>query len=227
MSFDKRFYGLYSALIADADDPESLGRVKLIIPQVLGNNITEWALPVNGSVPEINLPYGSFYTTTDQAVGVNTATVVTNWIAADTNKSYVNGTRLYVEETGDYLLSLSTIFIKTNSSSGTADMWVRINGTDVPDSNTRVTLSGSNAEVVLVATLILDLNAGDYVELVASSNSTNTAISYSPAGVGPAVPGVLSTLNLIGKWKPQPGTKAWAMFEGGDPNFPVWMGALA
>ena len=231
MSFDKRFYGIYSAIIADGQDPEGLGRVKLIIPQVLGDNITEWALPVNGSVPEINYPYGTFIKAGNQAVtGTNTATVVTGWVEEDANRSNSSNTQIFVEESGDYLFQFSTVFTKSGGSLTTADMWLRKNGTNIANTNTRVTISGNNEETVITVPFILDLDAGDYLEIVFSSPESTTKItgySASSTPTRPAMPAIIVTLSLVGKWKPQPGTKAWAMFEGGDPNFPVWMGALA
>ena len=223
---DDKYFGIYRGVVVDNADPLDRGRLKLLVPQVSGEAVTDWAWPVIGAIGQHKYPYGTFFTNTDQSIGVNTATVVNNWIEADTSRSYLDGTRLYVEETGDYFLQFSAMIIKTNASTGTADVWVRKNGVDIPDSNTRITLSGSNAEVVMAAALILDLDAGDYIQLVASANSTNTLISHSSAGVGPAVPGVIATLNLVGKWKPQPGSGVWAMFEGGDPNFPVWIGGF-
>lgn len=223
---DNNYFGIYRALVIDNDDPEGLGRVKLQIPQVLGENVTEWAWPIGGAISQSKIPYATFFTQTDQSVGVNTATVVNNWVEADTNRAYLDGNNMYVQETGDYFFQFSAMFTKTNASSGTADMWIRKNGVDVPDSNTRITLSGSNAEIVMSVSTILDLDAGDYLQLVCSASATNTLISHSPAGVGPAVPGVIATLNLVGKWKPQPGTGVWATFEGGDPNFPLWIGGF-
>lgn len=224
MSIDQKYYGIYRGKVYDANDPEGLGRIQLIVPQVLGQSVTDWAYPVSGAISQRNWPYGTFYTNTDQAIGVNTATVVNNWIESDTSKTYLDGTRIYVEETGDYFAQFSCMFIKTNASSGTADMWIRKNGTDLPDSNTRVTLAGSNSEITMTVGLVLDLDAGDYIQFVSSASASNILLSHSPASVGPAVPGIIATLNLIGKWKPQPGTGVWVMFEGGDPNFPLWTG---
>jgi hypothetical protein len=31
---------------------------------------------------------------------------------------------------------------------------------------------------------------------------------------------------IIGGYTPQPGDGCWVMFEGGDPNFPLWLGAF-
>jgi hypothetical protein len=224
VSSENKFYGIYRGVIADANDPLDLGRAKLYVPQVLGEAVTDWAWPVGGAINQINYPYGTFYTNTDQAIGVNTATIVNNWIEADTSKTYLNGTRIYVEESGDYLVQFSAMFIKTNASSGTANMWFRKNGVDIPDSNTKITLAGNNSEITMTVPLILDLDAGDYIQFVSSASNTNTFLSHDNAGVGPAVPGVIATISLIGKYKPKPDTPAWAMFEGGDPNFPLWVG---
>lgn len=222
---DRRYYGIYEGLVVDSNDPENQGRLQVKVPQLFGNSITDWVRCSSGSIGQSKYPYGTFYTTTDQAIGVNTATVVNNWIEADTSKTYLEGTRIYVEETGDYFVQFSCMFIKTNASSGTANMWFRKNGSDVPDSNTKITLAGNNSEITMTVSLILDLDAGDYIQFVSSASNTNTFLSHDPAGVGPATPGIIATINLVGKWKPQPGTIVWIMFIAGDPNFPIWIGA--
>lgn len=45
-----RYYGKYRAIVADVEDPQNLGRLKLSIPSVLGQETSDWALPVT--------PYG-------------------------------------------------------------------------------------------------------------------------------------------------------------------------
>ncbi len=40
-----RYYGKYRAFIADNEDPESRGRCKLVIPSILGDTVSDWALP--------------------------------------------------------------------------------------------------------------------------------------------------------------------------------------
>lgn len=45
MSFDKRFYGIYLGVCVDNADPEKENKIRLIVPQVLGQEITDWALP--------------------------------------------------------------------------------------------------------------------------------------------------------------------------------------
>jgi len=40
-----RFFGKYAGLVADVDDPESLGRIRATVPEVLGETTSGWALP--------------------------------------------------------------------------------------------------------------------------------------------------------------------------------------
>jgi hypothetical protein len=42
---DKRFYGIYNGICTDNDDPDNLYKIKLQVPQILGEEITEWAPP--------------------------------------------------------------------------------------------------------------------------------------------------------------------------------------
>jgi hypothetical protein len=47
-----KFYGIYQGICADVDDPENDSRIKLQVPQVMGQEITEWAracLPVTAN----------------------------------------------------------------------------------------------------------------------------------------------------------------------------------
>lgn len=45
MTFDKRFYGIYLGICVNNEDPENNQRIQLMVPQVLGQEITEWADP--------------------------------------------------------------------------------------------------------------------------------------------------------------------------------------
>jgi len=39
------FYGLYRGVCVDNADPQKLDRITLIVPQILGETVTDWALP--------------------------------------------------------------------------------------------------------------------------------------------------------------------------------------
>jgi hypothetical protein len=45
MTYDKRFYGVYQGVCVDINDPQNSSRIRLQVPQVLGNEYTNWAEP--------------------------------------------------------------------------------------------------------------------------------------------------------------------------------------
>ncbi|THB70771.1 MAG: phage tail protein [Gammaproteobacteria bacterium] len=49
-SSTQRYYGKYRGFVVDREDPDKLGRLKLMVPSILGEEVTGWALPC--------LPYG-------------------------------------------------------------------------------------------------------------------------------------------------------------------------
>ena len=40
-----RYYGKYRGIVEDNEDPENLGRIKALVPEVLGDVVSGWALP--------------------------------------------------------------------------------------------------------------------------------------------------------------------------------------
>lgn len=56
MANDKRFYGTYRGTVASTQDPDKLRRVKLTVPQVLGEEQTEWAWPQDQSAVQATVP---------------------------------------------------------------------------------------------------------------------------------------------------------------------------
>ena len=43
--YNAKFYGLYEGICAENDDPEGENKIKLQVPQVMGQEMTEWARP--------------------------------------------------------------------------------------------------------------------------------------------------------------------------------------
>ena len=231
MSFDKRFYGIYQAVCVNNDDPDERGRITMQIPQILGESVTGWANPVGGTLSQWNYPYGTFVETQAQPVsGANVPTIATFDTIEDVNNiELIDTTKITVLENGDYFFQFSAQFHKTGSSSEQADIWLRKNGIDIPRTNSRVTLQGNPNEVLIAVSYILDLDVNDYVEVVFSSSGTTVGLvahTGLTTPTRPDIPSIIATINLVGKYKPKPGTVVWASFLGGDPNFPLWIGAI-
>jgi hypothetical protein len=49
-------HGVYIGSVVNANDPQNRSRVKLYIPQVLGNAVSNWAVPLGFGVSSVPVP---------------------------------------------------------------------------------------------------------------------------------------------------------------------------
>lgn len=142
--------------------------------------------------------YGSFYdTATQNAAVINTAYPITI-NSTDISEGVYIGTptsRVYVDRVGTYNFQFSAQLLKSGGGSGNVYIWYRVNGADIANSATIVTLAGSSSAVVAAWNFVVEMNAGDYFELVWSTNNTNCEIHATGASSPvPAVPSVILTV---------------------------------
>ena len=144
------------------------------------------------------LRYGSFYDTTDQTAAViNTAYAMT-FNSTDLSKGVTIGTptsRVYVDTHNIYNIQFSAQFVNTAGGTHNVWVWLRKNGTDVANSATTLRLQGNNAEAVAAWNFLLDMNAGDYFELMWEVSDLAVSLLADPASaVHPAIPSVILTV---------------------------------
>jgi hypothetical protein len=142
--------------------------------------------------------YGSFYdTTTQTAAAINTAYAMT-FNTTDLSNGVTIGSptsRIYVDRSNVYNVQFSAQLDKTAGGVGLIWIWLRKNGTNVPDSAGQIRIQGNNAETLAAWNYIIQLNAGDYIELMWEVDDTSVQILYDPAtAVHPAVPSVILTV---------------------------------
>jgi len=212
---------MYRGEVVNSNDPLKKGRIQFKCAQVYGKAVSGWAWPVSGVPGQNRMPYGIFSSGVDQTLS-STTVVSFDRTEDNTNIKLVDSTKLKVEEGGDYFFQFSAQFAKAGSSAGQADIWLRKNGTDIPRTRSRVALQGNPNELLATLNFIVDLEANDYVQIVAGIVS-GTDISLEAFTNNPSI---IASLNLIGKYKPKKGSPVWVMFEGGDPNFPIWIGTF-
>ena len=146
-----------------------------------------------------SLRYGTFYDTTDQtAAAINTAYAIT-LNNTDLSSGVYRGTptsRIYVDRPGAYNFHFSVQLITTNSSDKDVYIWARINGADVANSATKLTIGGVNGHAFVAAwNFVLRMNTGDYFELMWATSDTNVKIDASAAtAFCPAIPSVILTV---------------------------------
>jgi hypothetical protein len=144
------------------------------------------------------LRYGSFYDTTDQTAAViNTAYAMT-FNSTDLSAGVTIGTptsRVYVDTHNVYNIQFSAQFVNTAGGAHNVWVWLRKNGTDVANSTTTLRLQGNNAETVAAWNFLLDMNAGDYFELMWEVSDLAVALLADPASaVHPAIPSIILTV---------------------------------
>jgi hypothetical protein len=112
-----------------------------------------------------------------------------------------NASRMRVSQTGLYELIFSIQLDKSGGGVSPCDVWLRKNGTDIPNSASQVVVNGTNGETVLTVDFFLQLVANDYIEIVfASTDATMTVTSFNAITtpyVRPAVPSIIATMKLI------------------------------
>lgn len=108
--------------------------------------------------------------------------------------------RINIVKTGMYLITFSAVG-KSTTANATLDIWFKVNGSNVPRSNTLSRFVGAANERVITVTFIYSFTAGDYFELAMHSdtNGTNLIATGSATGppVVPASPSIILTVNKI------------------------------
>jgi hypothetical protein len=142
--------------------------------------------------------YGSFYdTTTQTAAAINTAYAMT-FNTVDLSVGVTRGTptsRIYVDTLNVYNVQFSAQIDKTAGGVGLVWIWLRKNGVNVPDSAGQIRIQGNNAEILAAWNYVIELNAGDYIELMWEVDDTSVILLAEVASaVHPSVPSVILTV---------------------------------
>ena len=104
--------------------------------------------------------------------------------------------RVYVNAAGIFNIQFSAQLVKTTASAGNIFIWLRINGTDVAESATKVTLQGSNAASVAAWNFLVQMASGDYFELMWSTDDTKCEIlANTTVAPVPAIPSIILTVS--------------------------------
>lgn len=176
----------------------------IVVAAVLASDATSGAIMVRPTIP-IGLDYGSFSDTTDQTIAaINTAypiqfntTDVSHGITV-ANDGSGNPTRITASQAGLYSISVSNQYTSSNSSAQDIQTWLAQNGSNIPNSNSYTTIANNGATLIFATTYIVSMQAGDYLQVMWASNSTNVSINNIPAtAYSPAAPSVILTVTQI------------------------------
>jgi hypothetical protein len=152
-------------------------------------------------------PYGSFSNNTDQtAPSVGATAVVVYDTTEESNGVYLaSSSRLYVRNYGVYNVQFSLQLVNKDNAPQFADIWFRVNGTDVPRTASRFDIparksSSAWGHIVGTVNVFLELQDGDYVEIAGTTSSTLVGLEHYPVDgtiPRPAIPAVIVTMQYI------------------------------
>jgi hypothetical protein len=149
------------------------------------------------------IPSASFYENTTQTATANTPTAMLISQTGFLNNISLSGTTgMQVNDAGYYNVQFSAQVYRTaGSSSQHIDIWLRVNGTDVANSNSRVNVNDHSIYHVPAWNWFVLLAASDIVEIIYSVTAATIELRSEVPNLiipHPETPSVIATINRIG-----------------------------
>ncbi len=141
--------------------------------------------------------YGSFYdTTTQTAAAINTAYAMKlNTTVISEGISIVSNSRITFSYPGVYNIQFSAQVDSTASPISLIWIWLRKNGTDIVYSASKIHVQGSSASTIAAWNFVESFAAGDYAEIMWSTDATSTRLlAQAASSPVPAIPSVIVTV---------------------------------
>lgn len=147
--------------------------------------------------------WGSFWSSNSQTITTANQIKAVEFSSYDPSNNavqLVGTTQLQVLFAGVYNIQFSLQLQSTTGVAVESTIWLRKNGTDVPDTAGDVYMQSNGQKLLPAWNYVLPLNANDYIELMWSS--TNTAVSLlatapSTVPVHPAIPSAITTITQV------------------------------
>ena len=155
----------------------------------------------------LNTPHGAFHDSTDQAAASTTVATAVTFNTTDISNGVTlsNSSRLNVADSGVFNIQFSIQLKNTTNDSHDVDIWFRKNGTNVDNSNSRFhpparKSTGDPSHMIAALNFFIELDAGDYVEIVYKVDNVNVTLEHFAASstpTRPAVPSVIATVSFV------------------------------
>jgi hypothetical protein len=114
--------------------------------------------------------------------------------------SIVDFTKITTNQTGVFNLQFSAQLYRTAGGTNShVDIWFALNGVNIDNSNTRITMVNNGHYLVASWNFLLAMSENDYVEIMwMPSVSTIQLQMEAEQPLHPATPSVIATFNRIG-----------------------------
>jgi hypothetical protein len=163
-----------------------------------GANAVQWK-SVNSTIAAPN--YGSFYDPNIQFIVTPNVPRPVRFLNVDiaNNFSVVGTTQITAAVAGVYNVQFSLQLLVTPGGGGEYEVWPAIDGTPIPNSNTRFSVKNTNEAECASLNYIVALTAGQYIELYwATDNIDNVLYADTSLFGGPAIPSAIITVVPVG-----------------------------
>ena len=155
----------------------------------------------------MNNPHGAFQDSTDQ-VAANTTTaypVTFNTTDFSNGMTLASGSRLTATDAGIWNCQFSIQFKNTTNDTQDVDIWFRLNGTNIANSNSRFALpprksSGDPSHLIAAMNFFASMDSTDYLEIMWRPSDVGVSIEHygtSTSPTRPAVPSAIVTMSFV------------------------------
>jgi hypothetical protein len=157
--------------------------------QSTGSGTPTWSTPSSGSFQPAY--YGTFVSTANQANGGATTANAVNFdtVALSNGVSITSSNRITFANAGIYLIAFELAVTSSSGTNSSISTWLAQNGTNIANTTSDLTiLGGANQPQLLEQQWILNVSAGDYVQIYWASSSTNVSLIYAASATSPTRP---------------------------------------
>ena len=185
---------------------------------LIGNTTLSGSLMISGSITgslqidgDINLAsphnfyrwgnrlfnYANYYNTGSVNLVSGSATTLNYTSDVESGFTLVSGSQITAAYTGYYNIQFSVQLVKPGTNPADVEIWYSKNGQNIPNTNSIFTIP-FKANLIAALNFFVPLNAGDYVELKATTNDSSVdAVTLPANGFKPASPAVVVTISQI------------------------------
>jgi hypothetical protein len=144
--------------------------------------------------------YGSFFDTTIQTNvgGASGNAFKFNTTDFNSGVSIQSTSQIKMTNAGKYNIVFSAQMEKTDSGTDTFEIWLKKNGSNQSNTNTKFYLVGNGAKAVASWNFFVDAAANDYYQIFWYSADSAVRVLAESAGTRPAIPSIIMTVNQVG-----------------------------
>lgn len=149
--------------------------------------------------------YITLYDTTDQTLAVSVPKVLTiNTVDQSRSISVVDGSKITFSKAGTYNIQYNIQAVNADNAQWDVSVWLKVNGVNHPDSNSIFTVparktSSIYGKLILSSPVPVDVVAGDYVEILAHTESSLVTIKTIPEDAVNGIPRTPSVIIVVNK----------------------------